>query len=262
MQDDKLIQQVVEQVQKEIQAKERAAAPASKAPFCDLTEFVGTAFGDSVGLVIANVDDALRQCYGIDSKYRSIGIVGARVGAGPQIMACDEAVKASNTELIKFELPRDTKGNGGHGSLAIFGAEDVSDARRAVEMTLNALSWTFGDIYMNEAGFVELQYTARASYALSNYFKAPLGKAWGLSVGCPASVGVVMADAAVKSANVEILMHATPALNTSHSNEFMIMITGDSGAVKQAIIAAREMGRRILRGMGDETVSLQKPYIL
>jgi ethanolamine utilization microcompartment shell protein EutL len=115
---------------------------------------------------------------------------------------------------------------------------------------------------MNDAGFVELQYTARASYALANYFKAHLGKAWGLIVGSPASVGVVMADTAVKAANVEILMHASPALNTSHSNEFMIMITGDSGAVKQAVIAGREIGRKILRNMGDETVSLQKPYIL
>ena len=260
MQDEKLIQQIVEQVQKEMQGKEKAAAPA--AGYCGLTEFVGTAFGDSVGLVIANVDDAILERLEIDKKYRSLGIVGARTGAGPQIIACDEAVKASNTELIKFELPRDTKGNGGHGSLAVFGAEDVSDARRAVEITLNALGWSFGDIYMNDAGFMELQYTARASYALNKYFAAPLGRAWGLIVGCPAGMGLVMSDAAVKAANVEILMHASPALNTSHSNEFMIMITGDSGAVKQAVMTGREMGRKILRTMGDEPVCLQKPYIL
>ncbi len=37
-------------------------------------------------------------------------MVGARTGAGPHIMAADEAVKATNTEIVKIELPRDTKG--------------------------------------------------------------------------------------------------------------------------------------------------------
>ena len=45
---------------------------------------------------------------------------------------------------------------GAHGSLAVFGAEEVSDARRAVEITLGAMSWTFGDIWANEVGFCEL----------------------------------------------------------------------------------------------------------
>ncbi|MEA5720461.1 BMC domain-containing protein, partial [Salmonella enterica subsp. enterica serovar Virginia] len=40
----------------------------------------------------------------------SIGILGARTGAGPHIMAADEAVKATNTEVVSIELPRDTKG--------------------------------------------------------------------------------------------------------------------------------------------------------
>ena len=97
---------------------------------------------------------------------------------------------------------------GAHGSLAVFGAE-VSDARRAVEITLGAMSWTFGDIWANEVGFCELQYTARASYALNKYFNAPLGRAWGLVVG-PAGIGLMMSDVAVKAANVEIVMHASP----------------------------------------------------
>jgi microcompartment protein PduB len=232
MQEDQIIKKVVEELQK----KQLGEAAAIGAAAVGLTEFVGTAFGDTVGLVIANVDESIHEELGFDKKYRSLGIVGSRTGAGPQIMACDEAVKASNTELLKFELPRDTKGGGGHGTLAVFGAEEVSDARRAVEITLKNLGWTFGDIYMNDAGFCELQYTARASYAISKYFKAPLGKAWGLVVGCPAAVGMLMADTAVKAANVELLMHASPAHNTSYTNEFMIMISGDSGAVKQAEI--------------------------
>ena len=41
---------------------------------------------------------------GLDKKYRSIGIFGGRTGAGPQIMAADEAVKATNTEIVSIEL--------------------------------------------------------------------------------------------------------------------------------------------------------------
>jgi len=261
VQEEQIIKRVMDEVQKKMQGND-APVPDLSTFKCGMTEFVGTAFGDTIGLVIANVDDVLRERLGIDPKFRSLGIIGSRTGAGPQIMAADEAVKASNTELLKFELPRDTKGHAGHGTLAIFGAEEVSDARRAVEITLNALSWTFGDIHMNDAGnFCELQYTARASYALNKFFCAPLGKAWGLIVGCPAGLGVVMADTAVKAANVEIVMHASPAYNTSHSNEFMIMITGDSGAVKQAVIAGRETALKLLPALGGIPKSLQTPYI-
>ena len=264
MQEEQLVQKVMDEVQKKIAAE---AAASAVAPVKDLsclggmTEFVGTAFGDSIGLVIANLDDNLRERLQIDPKFRSIGIISSRAGAGPQIMACDEAVKASNTELLIFELPRDGGTLPAHGSLAVLGAEEVSDARRAVEITLDAMSWTFGDIYANEAGFCELQWTARASYALNKYFNAPLGKAWGLIVGAPAGIGIMMSDQAVKAANVEIVMHASPAFNTSHTNEFMIMVTGDSGAVKQAVMAGRETGIKLVSTMGSVPKSLQTPYI-
>ena len=99
-------------------------------------------------------------------RYRSIGILGARTGAGPHIMAADEAVKATNTEVVSIELPRDTKGGAGHGSLIVLGGNDVSDVKRGIEVALKELDRTFGDVYGNEAGHIELQYTARASYAL------------------------------------------------------------------------------------------------
>ncbi|VEB01950.1 propanediol utilization polyhedral body protein PduB [Klebsiella pneumoniae] len=54
---------------------------------CSLTEFVGTAIGDTLGLVIANVDAALLEAMKLEKRYRSIGILGARTGAGPHIMA-------------------------------------------------------------------------------------------------------------------------------------------------------------------------------
>ena len=40
-----------------------------------LTEFVGTAEGDTIGLVIANVDSTLHERLGLDKKYHSLGIV-------------------------------------------------------------------------------------------------------------------------------------------------------------------------------------------
>lgn len=226
-----------------------------------ITEFVGTAIGDTIGLVIANVDYYLHEKMGLDKKYRSIGIISSRTGAGPHIMAADEAVKATNTEVVTIEMARDTKGGAGHGSLIILAAEDVSDARRAVEVALKELDRTFGDVYGCDAGHLELQYTARASLALEKAFGAPLGKAFGIIVGAPAGIGVVMADTAMKTANVEMVTYASPGAGTAHSNEVIITITGDSGAVRQSVIAAREVGLSLLKAMGQETQSSTQPYI-
>jgi microcompartment protein PduB len=246
---DSMVSKIMEEVMKKV----GNGAPASEAvpsACCGLTEFVGTGIGDTIGLVIANVDPALHKVMGIDAKYKSIGIIGARTGAGPQVMAADEAVKATNTEIIKIELPRDTKGGAGHGDLIIFGAEDVSDARRAVEVTLGELERTFGDVYANDAGHIELQYTARASYACEKAFGAPLGRAFGLVVGAPAAIGVVTADTALKAATVDVVGYSSPAAGTSFSNEVILFFSGDSGAVRQALIAAREVGVSLLSALG------------
>lgn len=226
-----------------------------------ITEFVGTAIGDTIGLVIANVDNQLKETMNIDLKYRSIGIVGARTGAGPHIFAADEAAKATNVEIVSIELPRDTKGGGGHGSLIIFGGEDVSDVRNAVEVCLENLDKTFGDVYSSEAGHLEFQYTARASLALEKAFGTEKGLACGITVGSPAAIGVVMADTAVKSADVKVVAYSSPSHGTSYSNEVILVISGDSGAVKQAIISAREVGLQLLETMGEKPISLTKPYI-
>lgn len=260
--------QLIEKVMDEIKKRMETAAPAAPAQESvkaavspGITEFVGTAIGDTVGLVIANVDPMLHEKMKLDPKYRSIGILGARTGAGPHIMAADEAVKATNTEIISIELPRDTKGGAGHGSLIIFGAEEVSDARRAIEVALKELDRTFGDVYANDAGHLELQYTARASYAINKAFGAPLGKAFGLIVGAPAAIGVLMADVAVKTASVEVVGYASPAGGTSYSNEVILMITGDSGAVRQAVISAKEVGLKVLEAMAGPAPSVTTPYI-
>ncbi|HWR39139.1 MAG TPA: propanediol utilization microcompartment protein PduB [Patescibacteria group bacterium] len=260
---EQLIEKVMEEIKKRMdtpKAAEETAAPIG-ANNPGVTEFVGTAIGDTIGLVIANVDPILHEKMKIDPKYRSIGILGARTGAGPHIMAADEAVKATNTEIITIELARDTKGGAGHGCLILFGAEEVSDARRAVEVALKELNRTFGDVYGNDAGHLELQYTARASYAINKAFGAPIGKAFGLIVGAPAAIGVLMSDTAVKTANVEVVGYASPASGTSFSNEVILMITGDSGAVRQAVISAREIGKKLLATMAGPCPSSTTPYI-
>lgn len=261
---EQLIEKVMDEIKKRMEAQAPSAAAPEKPKFggnLGITEFVGTAIGDSVGLVIANVDPALHAKMKLDAKFRSIGILGARTGAGPHIMAADEAVKATNTEIVSIELARDTKGGAGHGCLIIFGAEEVSDARRAIEVALKELNRTFGDVYANDAGHLEMQYTARASLAINKAFGAPVGKAFGLVVGAPAAIGVLMADTAIKTANVELVGYASPACGTSFSNEVIIMITGDSGAVRQAVIAAREIGKKVLEAMAGPAPSVTTPYI-
>ena len=265
MASEELVNQIMSAVMKKIDGTTSAAPAAAPMPAGArpaTTEFVGcSAIGDTIGLVIANVDPQIHALMKIDPKYKSIGIIGDRTGAGPQIFAADEAVKATNTEIVTIELPRDTKGGAGHGSLIIFGAEDVSDARRAVEVTLSEIERTFGDVYGNDAGHLEFQYTARASHALNKAFGAPLGKAFGITVGAPAAIGVVLADTAVKASTIDVIGYASPAAGTSYSNEVISFFTGDSGAVRQAIIAAREVGRGLLGAMGAYPESSTTPYI-
>ena len=227
-----------------------------------ITEHVGsTTTGDTIGLVIANVDSQVLEAMKLTKSYRSIGILGSRTGAGPQIMAADEAVKATNTEIVSTELARDMKGGAGSGSLIIFGGDDVSDVRRSVEVALRELERTFGEVYMNEAGHVEVQYTARAGEALVTAFGTPEGKAFGLIVGAPAAIGVVMADTAVKSANVDVVGYRSPS-SSAMSNEVILQISGDSGAVKQAVKAARDVGLALLETMGDRPKNKGNAYII
>ena len=281
MNEQELMKKVMEQVMQrlspesapEAPALPPAAAPAEtkaeKAPSgssanfdpIGVTEYIGTAMGHTIGLVIANVDATLHEKMGIDKRFRSIGIISDRVGAGPQLMAADEAVKATNTEIISAEMPRDTEGGCGHGCLIIFGAEDVSDVRRAVEVTLANVDTYFGDVWANEVGYLELQYTARASYCLNKALGAPVGKAFGLVLGAPAGIGVVISDTALKAAEVEAYAYCSPSKGTSLTNESFIMITGDSGAVRQAIRSAREVGVKLLATLGSEPKSTTTPYI-
>lgn len=265
--DQNLIDQLVQQVMNKVSTGASAAAPEQPSSSClvgrnpGMTEFVGTAIGDTIGLVIANTDPKVHEMLGLDPKFHSIGILSSRTGAGPHIMAVDEAVKATNTDVISIELARDTKGGAGHGSLILLGAEEVSDARRAIEVALKDVQRTFGDVYANDAGHIELQYTARASFACNKAFGAPIGRAFGLCVGAPAGIGIQMMDAAVKSADVDLIGVSTPAKGTSFSNEVIAFFSGDAGAVRQAIITAREVGVSLLSSLGAPAVTSGVPYI-
>lgn len=262
MASEELVDQIMSAVMKKLDGKPAPAAAAAPAARPAATEFVGiNPLGTTIGLVIANVDPQLHAMMGLDNKYKSIGILGARTGAGPHIFAADEAVKATNTEILTIELPRDTQGGAGHGSLIVFGSEDVSDARRAVEVALGELDRTFGDVYGNEAGHLEFQYTARASHALNKAFGAPIGKSFGITVGAPAAIGVVLADTAVKASTIDVVAYSSPAKGTSFSNEVISGFSGDSGAVRQAIIAAREVGISLLGALGAHPESTTTPYI-
>jgi microcompartment protein PduB len=225
------------------------------------TEFIGTAMGHTIGLVIANVEGRLHELMGIDKKYHSIGVLSDRIGAGPQLMACDEAVKATNTEIISAEMCRDTEGGAGHGALIIFGAEDVSDAKRAIEVALKETPKYFGDVWGNEVGYLELQYTARASYCLNKALGAPVGRAFGLILGAPAGIGVVISDTALKAAEVEAYTYCSPQKGTCYTNESFVMVSGDSGAVRQAILSARDVGVKLLHSLGGKPKPGTTPYI-
>ena len=106
---------------------------------CTRTEFVGTAVLDTIGLVISGVDSLLKEM-NVGTQYHCLGLFSSRTGAAGQITAIDDAVKATNTEVLSIELPRDTKGWGGHGNYIVLGGNDVSDVRHAISLALQVRS--------------------------------------------------------------------------------------------------------------------------
>ena len=88
---------------------------------CTRTEFVGTTVLDTIGLVISGIDDTLLKEMNVGTKYHALGLFSSRTGAAGQITAIDDAVKATNTDVLSIEFPRDTKGWGGHGNYIVIG---------------------------------------------------------------------------------------------------------------------------------------------
>ena len=228
---------------------------------CSLTEFVGTTVLDTIGLVIAGIDPSLLEKMELKKPYRSLGLISSITGAAGQINAADEAVKSTNTEIVSIELPRDTKGWGGHGCFIMIGGDNVSDVRRAVEISLEYIKKYAGELYISQAGHLEFTYSACADEALHLAFDAPVGRPFGFFCGSPAAIGLVMADNAVKASPVEVVKYMTPDRGTSHSNEVIAAVTGDAEAVKKAVLTAREVGLQLLVSMGSYPETPSTPFL-
>ena len=226
-----------------------------------LPEYVGRTVLDTIGLVIPSIDVSLREEMKLPDDIRALGIISSRTGAAGQICAIDEAVKNTNATLISVELPRDTKGWGGHGNYIVVGGRDVSDVKRAVEIALELTERNAGEVYINSAGHLEFAYSASAGEALLKAFGAPIGRAFGFMAGSPAAIGLVMADKALKSADVTLIKYMTPDRGTSHSNEVIIAFTGDAEAVKTAVLTAREIGLELICAMGEYPSGPSVPYL-
>ena len=228
---------------------------------CTRPEFVGTAVLDTIGLVIPGVDSSLLEQMNVDKKYRALGLFSSRTGAAGQFTALDDAVKSTNTEVLSIELPRDTKGWGGHGNYVVIGGNDVSDVRDAIQMALDLTNKYAGELYISEAGHLEFTFSASAGAVLQKAFGAKPNQAFGFLAGSPAAIGMVMADAAVKSANVEIVNYMTPDKGTSHSNEVILAFSGSASAVKSAVLEARQIGLELLISMGSHPEIPGTPYL-
>lgn len=226
-----------------------------------IPELIGTTVLDTIGLVIPNVDDQMRAQASYLKQYRSIGILSSRTGAAGQINAIDEAIKRTNTEVLSIQLPRDTKGWAGHGNYIVIGAANEADAREAIEIALEYTKYYSGELYISDAGHLELTYSAHAGEALQSFFGAPAGQAFGFMAGSPAAIGMVMADTCLKAGDIEMLRYMDADHGTSHTNEVILAFTGDASAVESAIKSARAVGLGLLKAMGDDAKSVGEPYL-
>ena len=210
-------------------------------------KFIGTAYGNTLGYVIPNLDPALRSGMGLDAGIRAVGVISSRDGAAPQILAADEAVKKTNSRILTLRLSRDGQGGTGHGAYILLGAEDVADVARAVEIVLETVNDLAKGVFHCKQGSLEVHYTARSAEALEKAFGAPLNRAFGIMIGAPAGVGLLMADTALKTAQVELVKYWGPSVESAFANEVWLMVSGDPAAVQNALEAAREVGMAVLK---------------
>lgn len=170
-------------------------------------------------------------------------------------------MKATNTEALSIDFPRDTKGWGGHGNYVVLGGNDISDVRHAIELSLEFTNKYAGELYISKAGHLEFAYSASAGSVLSKAFHAKPEQAFGFMAGSPAAIGLVMADTAMKAASVDIVRYMTPSIGTSHSNEVILALSGDASAVKESVLSARQIGLELLIAMGSYPEIPGIPYL-
>ena len=213
------------------------------------------------GWVISNLDPAIAKAMNIPEKYRSVGVITSRASALPVCVAADEAVKTTGAGLAYLDLTTDCFGQGPRAAFLLLGAEDVSDARRAVQVTLDALPGTFGGMGIGETAGYDVHWSASPGEVLCHpYFGGVPGKAWGFLNGWPKAVGMMMADAALKAASVS-LAHVHTSEENFYHNEYTCSIIGKSGEVLTAVKKAREVAEYCIRATGNlEPTPQGEPY--
>ena len=60
---------------------------------------------------------------------------------------------------------------------------------------------------------------------------------------------------------METFAYCSPQKGTCFTNESFVMVSGDSGAVRQAILSARDVGVKLLHSLGGKPKSATVPYI-
>ena len=225
---------------------------------CPAREFVGTASAYTIGMVIAALDDNIKPLLDIPMSCAAIGIISSRTGTVTQALAIDDAVKASNSYLLKFEMAIDAGKQCGQGCLFILGADTVNDARRAVEIALERTDFWQSCLYINEVGHMECHVTPNAGEVLHQIFGTPLGKAFGIIGAAPAGIGLVAVDRAVKEAPVDIVWYGSPSHNLLMMNEFTAAVSGNLEAVEKAIATGKEIGCELLHTCGIKPISVKE----
>ena len=92
-----------------------------------------------IGLVIGTIHEDIKELLEIPDEYQAISIVSSRTGTVAQAITIDDAVKAVNAKLLRFEMAIDAGKQCGQGCLFVLGAENISDARRLVEIALEQI---------------------------------------------------------------------------------------------------------------------------
>lgn len=218
-------------------------------------DYVGTAPCHTIGLVIANIDPLVRMLLQLPSHIASIGILSTRIGTGTVVVAIDEAVKATNTEFLKFELARDTEGYGGPGTLLLIGSEDVSDVREGISHALDYVTKYARNIFINETAHLEVATSAHAGVVLNHIFGIPLRKAFGFTAVGPAGIGIVTADSIIKQTPIEITFLETPA-SLTYNNQVTVTFTGDYSAVMKAAHIVHDKWSQLASTLGSAPASI------
>lgn len=263
-----IINQILDSVSAEpapAKAIENAVQSGMLDPTCGgMPEFIDydNYYGNTVGMVVPNIDPQMQEKMAIPRELRSIGIVSTRFGGLPPAIAGDQAAKMVNVQLIDFNAANDPTAQGAHGSTWIVGSTDVSDSRRWVEMTIQGLrTWAYGGVAYNDNSLYDIEYVASAGPILVHpYFGADFGKAWGAADFLPKAMGLIVCDKIVKSADIELIKQYKPE-EVVLANEFAIAFKGETGAVKHACQIGRDIATAIMNGIGCGEVKIHgTPY--